>query len=66
MSNNRVSVEFKGKKKIVKYPQGVVREFTKKDLTDQRQHLMRHKEMIERQLAHIDEDIKNVNVRRRK
>ncbi len=57
---NKPTVEFKGGKKIVKYPDGTVKEHTKESLEGFKQNLTRRKEDINRQITHIDDDITNI------
>ncbi len=60
MPNKKITIEFKDGKKIVKHPDGSIKEFTKADSEKQKEHLTRMRGDIDRQIAHVDEDIANI------
>jgi hypothetical protein len=60
MPDKKISVEFKDGKKIVKHPDGSVKEFTKADSEKQKEYLTRMRGDIDRQITHVDEDIVNI------
>jgi len=61
MSKDKVKIEFKAGKKIVQHPTGVTREYTKKDLENQKQHLIKQREIIDDHVAYIDKDLADMN-----
>ena len=50
-------VEFKDGKKVVEFPNGVIKEYKKDDVEKHKSFLLRHKERIDRQIGHVDEDL---------
>jgi len=60
MSKDKIKIEFKAGKKIVQHPTGVTREYTKKDLESQKQHLIKQREIIDEHIAQIDKDLANM------
>lgn len=61
MSKDKIKIEFKAGKKIVQHPTGVTREYTKKDLENQKQHLIKQREIIDDHVAYIDKDLADMN-----
>ena len=60
MAKKKAVIEFKEGKKIIKYPGGIVREQTKEDLEKYKQHLIRRKENIDRQVTLVDKDLMDI------
>lgn len=50
-------IEFKDGKKVVEFSNGVIKEYKKTDVEKHKNFLLRHKERIARQIAHVDEDL---------
>ncbi len=55
-----ITVEFKEEKKIVRYPDGSVGEYTKARIESHRQELLRRKQAIEKQIADLDKDLGDI------
>jgi len=53
----KIKTEFKGGKKIVMFPDGKVKEIKKNEVESYKQHLLNQKTNIEKQLAHVDSDL---------
>jgi len=53
----KITSEFKGGKKIVTLPDGKVKEIKKEEVEAFKEHLIRRKADIDRQLTHVDEDL---------
>ena len=55
-----IIVEFKEEKKIVQYPDGKVAEYPKAKIQTHRQELVKRKQLIERQIADLDQDLSDI------
>ena len=55
-----ITVEFKEEKKIVQYPDGKVAEYPKAKIQEHRQELVKRKQLIERQIADLDQDLSGI------
>ena len=55
-----ITVEFKDEKKIVQYPDGKVAEYPKAKIQAHRQELVKRKQLIERQIADLDQDLSGI------
>ena len=55
-----ITVEFKDEKKVVQYPDGKVAEYPKAKIQSHRQELIKHKQLIERQIADLDKDLSDI------
>lgn len=55
-----IKVEFKDEKKIVEYPDGKKAEYPKARIEAHRVHLLKQKQMIDKQIADIDKDLADV------
>ena len=55
--SEKPKIEFKDGKKVIKFSGGVIKEYKKEDLDKRKSFLARHKEMIDRQITHVDEDL---------
>jgi len=60
MPDIKITIEFKDGKKIVTHPDGSIKEFTKADSEKQKEYLTRMRGDLDRQIAHVDEDITNI------
>lgn len=60
MADKKISIEFKDGKKIVKHPDGSIKEYTKVDAEKHKEYLIKRREDVDRQIAHVDEDITNI------
>ena len=54
---NEIKKEYKNGKKIITYPDGKVKEIKKEEVESFKQHLLNHRENIDKQLTHVDEDL---------
>ena len=55
-----ITVEFKDEKKIVQYPDGKVAEYPKAKIQTHWQELVKRKQLIERQIADLDQDLSGI------
>ena len=60
MADTKMTIEFKDGKKIIKHPDGSIKEFTKADSEKQKSYLLKMRGDLDRQIAHVDEDIVNI------
>jgi len=56
----KITVKFKGGKKIVTRPDGSVKEYTKSDTEKHKDYLLRRKQDLDRQIKRVDEDLINI------
>jgi hypothetical protein len=56
----KITVTFKNGKKIVTHPDGSSKEYTKADTEKQKDYLLRRKQDVDRQIAHIDDDLAEI------
>jgi hypothetical protein len=61
MKMAKIKVEFKSGKKIVTHPDGSVKKYTKADTEKQKDYFLRRRQDLDRQIAHIDEDLVNID-----
>ena len=55
-----IIVEFREEKKIVQYPDGKVAEYPKAKIQTYRQELVKRKQLIERQIADLNQDLSGI------
>ena len=53
----KIITEFKGGKKVVTFPDGKVKEIKKEEAEAFKQHLIRKRDDIDRQLTYVDADL---------
>jgi len=61
----KITVTFKNGKKIVTHPDGSSKEYTKADTEKQKDYLLRGKQDLDRQIAHIDNDLAEIEKSRK-
>ncbi len=61
----KITVTFKDGKKIVTRPDGSSKEYTKADTEKQKDYLLRRKQDVDRQIAHIDDDLAEIEKSRK-
>jgi len=54
---NKMTIEFRNGKKIVKHPSGVTSEYATEALEKHREHLIERKQNIDEEIALIDQDL---------
>jgi hypothetical protein len=54
---NQIVKKYKNGKKIVTFPDGKIKEVTKDEVSNFKQHLLNQKANIERQLIYVDEEL---------
>ena len=57
MATEKMNIEFKEGKKIVKHPDGSVKEYTKADVEKHKGYLERQRQDLDRQISRVDEDL---------
>ena len=60
MPSDKVVIEFKDGKKLTKFPDGVIREQTQEGAERYRQFLVNEKQRIERHMALLDDEVKQM------
>ena len=60
MPSDKVVIEFKDGKKLTKFPDGVIREQTQEESGRYRQFLVNEKQRIERHMALLDDEVKQM------
>lgn len=61
----KITVTFKNGKKIVTHPDGSSREYTKVDTEKQKDYLLRRRQDVDRQIAHLDADLAEIEKSRK-
>jgi len=61
----KITVIFKDGKKIVTHPDGSSKEYTKADTEKQKDYLLRRKQDVDRQIAHLDDDLAEIEKSRK-
>lgn len=60
MADKKISIEFKNGKKIITHPDGSVKEYSKTDAEKHKDYLLKRRDDVDRQIAHVGEDIVNI------
>lgn len=57
---NKMTIEFKEGKKIIKHPSGITTEYTKEQLTAFKEQLIERRQSINEEIALVDDDLTKI------